>query len=147
MAEGALGPLPETFLRQLHDQHELLVTSRDPGGEGSVRMWFAAAPSGHVYLLTPSVSRKAQRWLDNPWVRLQVVGAGRGAARQEGVVELVSSAGAWADRDLLVDRFRLAGAATPEALAWMLDSGSHLLLRVGLARSHPTPAGPPPPLQ
>ncbi|HUY55788.1 MAG TPA: hypothetical protein VMV23_11605 [Candidatus Nanopelagicaceae bacterium] len=145
MPEGGLGPLPEAFLRQLDDQREILVTSRDPGGEGSVRMWFAAAPSGHVYLLTPAVSRKAQRWLDDPWVRLRVVGAGRGGVHQEGVVELVASAGAWADRDLLVDRFRLAGAATPEALDWMLDSGSHLLLRVGLPRPGLTLAGLAPP--
>jgi len=97
-------------------------------------MWFALAPSGHVYLLTPAVSRKAQRWQDDPWVRLKVVAGDHAGISQEGVVEVVDSQAAWADRDLLVERFRLAGAATPEALAWMLDSGSHRLLRVGVPR-------------
>ena len=126
----ALKPLPPEFLRGLDGEYELLVTSRDSRGEGSVRMWFAVAPSGHVYLLTPAISLKAQRWLDDPWVRLRVL---RARISQECLVQLVDSRGAMDDAELLVDRFRLAGAATPEALAWMLESGSHLLLRVGLA--------------
>ncbi len=129
-AERLLGPLPPEFLLHLVGEEELLVSSRDRGGEGRVRMWFAVAPTGHVYLLTPAISRKAERWLEDSWVRLRIPGS---RVSQEGLVQLVDSQGARADVDLLVDRFRLSGAATPEALAWMLDSGSHLLLRVGLA--------------
>ncbi|MHB1525445.1 MAG: hypothetical protein ACYDEA_02715 [Candidatus Dormibacteria bacterium] len=130
-AERALGPLPPDFVLQLEGEEELLVSSRDPGGEGRVRMWFAVAPSGHIYLLTPAISRKAERWLEDSWVRLRIPGS---RVSQEGRVQLVDSKGALADVELLVERFRLSGAATPEALAWMLDSGSHLLLRAGLAK-------------
>ncbi|EQD41260.1 transposase IS605 OrfB, partial [mine drainage metagenome] len=47
------------------------------------------------------------------WVRLRIPGS---RVSQEGRVQLVDSKGALADVELLVERFRLSGAATPEAL-------------------------------
>ena len=107
----------------------MLVASRGGGGSGRVRMWFAAPESGFVYLLTPIFSLKAQRWLEDPWVQLTVPNAN---ASLEGVVKRVNVADLGSDLPLVLERFAMAGAATAEALTWMLESGSHLLLRVGL---------------
>jgi len=124
-------PLPRSFLDALRDRDELLVTSRDPqsGRRGTVPMWFLAAPDGAVYLLTHAFSRKAERWRRDPWVRLSVPG-GAGPA-VEGLARFVT------DRDeveaiapLAVERWDMAGAATPEALHRLLDDGTHVLLRV-----------------
>lgn len=103
----------------------MVVSSRDSSGEGSTRVWFALTPQGTLYLLTPSFSLKARRWESDPWVRVR---AGREAA--EGTVEPVTMDDVRGDEPLLLERFALAGAATAEALAWMLDSGSHRLYRV-----------------
>lgn len=125
---GPLGsPLPQEFLNQLSNQEEVLVSSRDARGTGRVAMWFAISPRGYVYLLTPSFSLKAQRWQEDPWVRLTVPGGG---PSQEGVVRRVGLAELEGDLALILSRFAMAGAVTAESLAWMLESGSHMLLRV-----------------
>ena len=103
----------------------MVVSSRDSSGEGRARMWFALTAQGTLYLLTPSFSLKARRWESDPWVRLR---AGRETV--EGTVEQLSLDDVRDDEPLLLERFGLAGAATREALAWMLDSGSHRLYRV-----------------
>ncbi len=121
-------PLPPDFLRQLEGREELLVSSRDGAGRGRVPMWFAVAPPGHVYLLTPAVTLKAERWRRDPWVELRVPGGG---PRLEGVVSELGWEEAEPLAGILTERFALAGAATPEALRWMLEDGSRRLLRVG----------------
>lgn len=120
-------PLPASFLDALAGRDEVLVTSRDPvsGRHGTVPMWFAAAPTGVVYLLTFAFSRKAERWRHDPWVRLAVDGAST-----EGVVSFVSGDEVDAIAPLAVERWDMAGAATPEALHRLLDEGTHVLLRV-----------------
>jgi hypothetical protein len=120
-------PLPQAFLEELADQEEVLVSSRDQAGRGTVRMWFAVVPPGYVYLLTPTISLKAERWLEDPWVRLQIPGT---ATAREGVAVPVE----WeeAHLELLTTHFAMAGAATAEALRWMLEDGSRRLLKVGL---------------
>ncbi len=109
----------------LRVQDTVVVSSRDSSGEGKTRMWFALTLEGTLYLLTPSFSLKARRWESDPWVRVR---AGREVI--EGTVELVTLEEAAGDEPLLLERFTLAGASTREALAWMLESGSHRLFRV-----------------
>lgn len=123
-----LRPLPRAFLDQLANQEELLVSSRDPAGRGTVRMWFAVVPPGYVYLLTPTITLKAERWRHDPWVRFQIPGSG---AAQEGVAVEATWEEADAHLDLLTRRFAMAGAATGEALHWMIEDGSRRLLKVG----------------
>jgi hypothetical protein len=127
--EPQLKPLPQELLDLFASQEELLVSSRDDAGRGTVRMWFAVVPPGYVYLLTPTISLKAERWRLDPWVRLQIPGA---AAAQEGVVVEVGWEEAKHHLELLTSRFAMAGAATAEALRWMLEDGSRRLLKVGL---------------
>ena len=135
---AGMRPLPSSFLDALRDHDEVLVTSRDPesGRRGTVPMWFATAPSGVVYLLTFAYSRKAERWRRDPWVRLSVP-----AASAEGVVHFVDGADAEIDEiaPLAVERWDMAGAATPEALHRLLDEGTHVLLRVEGAEDRLSP--------
>lgn len=125
-------PLPSSFLTALADKEEVLVSSRDPdsGRLGTVRMWPAVSPQqGVVYLLTFTFSRKAERWRRDPWVRLRVPATGETA---EGVVHFVSARDEVdAVAPLAVERWDMAGAATPEALHRLLDDGTHVLVRVG----------------
>jgi hypothetical protein len=122
-------PLPQALLDALRDQDEVLVTSRDPvtGRRGTVPMWFVPAPAGVLYLLTFAYSRKAERWRRDPWVRLTAPGTGVAA---EGVVHFVGRDEVDAIAPLAVERWDMAGAATPEALHRLLDEGTHVLLRV-----------------
>ncbi|MHB1523774.1 MAG: pyridoxamine 5'-phosphate oxidase family protein [Candidatus Dormibacteria bacterium] len=117
-----LSPAMQAALRE---RDTVVVSSRDSSGEGKARMWFALTPDGTLYLLTPSFSLKARRWESDPWVRVR---AGRETV--EGTVEQVTLEEVAGDEPLLLARFGLAGASTVEALAWMLDSGSHRLFRV-----------------
>ncbi|HZS15799.1 MAG TPA: hypothetical protein VFC09_14485 [Candidatus Dormibacteraeota bacterium] len=122
-------PLPAPLLDALREEDEVLVTSRDApsGRQGTVRMWFAVAPPGVVYLFTLAFSRKAERWRRDPWVRLTAPGSGVSA---EGVAHRVGGEELAAVAALAVDRWDMAGATTPEALHRLVEEGSHLLLRV-----------------
>lgn len=130
--ESELDPLPSAFLKQLVGQEEVLVSSRDRAGQGTVRMWFAVIPPGFIYLLTPTYTKKAERWREDPWVRFRVPGT---AATQEGVLSTVGWKEAQANAELLTQSFSMAGAATPEALHWMLQDGSRQLLKAGILRT------------
>jgi hypothetical protein len=55
-----------------------------------------------------------------------------GGGGQEGRLEPVGAEDAMKYAAIFTERFQMAGAVTPEALRWMLESGSHLLMRVGL---------------
>jgi hypothetical protein len=134
-------PLPSSLLDALRDQDEVLVTSRDPatGRRGTVPMWFVPAPQGVVYLLTFAYSRKAERWRRDPWVRLTAPGSGVAA---EGIVHFVGGDEVEAIAPLAVERWDMAGAATPEALRRLLDDGTHVLLRVeGIEAAEPAAEG------
>lgn len=95
-------------------------------------MWFAQAPAGHVLLLTPAFSVKADRWQRDPWVRLVVPGGGE---RVEAEVRRLGWAEAEPLAELLMDRFGMAGAATREGLRHLLETGERHLLLVGLPAS------------
>lgn len=126
--EVPLEPFSQGFLVQLTGHEELRVSSRDQAGQGTVRMWFAVVPPGYVFLLTQPFSRKAERWREDPWVRLEIPGSG---VSQEGVVVEVGWDEATSHAQLLTTRFDMAGAATPEALRWMLQEGNRLLFKAG----------------
>ncbi|MGH7642190.1 MAG: hypothetical protein ACRENX_04115 [Candidatus Dormibacteria bacterium] len=126
-----LDPLPRLFVDQLRGRDEILVSSRDRAGSGTVRMWFAVISPGFIYLLTPAVTRKAERWQSDPWVRFRIPGT---ETAQEGVVTLLGWQEAQSSSAELTRSFSMAGAATPEALRWMLQDGSRLLLKAGLRR-------------
>jgi len=130
-SESELAPLPQAFLALLAGHDEILVSSRDRAGLGTVRMWFAVIPPGFIYLLTLPYTRKAERWRDDPWVRFRVPGK---AAIQDGIVTAVGWEEAQASAEQLTPSFSMAGAATPEALRWMLQDGSRLLLKAGIRR-------------
>ena len=123
---GSLIPLPAPLLAALADRDEVLVTSRAGARMGTVRMSFATAPSGVVYLLTSAFSRKALRWDRDPWVRLTVPGSQVAA---EAVVQRVAADDLDPEAAVLA-RFPDAGAATREALRELLETGTHLLFRV-----------------
>ena len=124
-------PLPTALLDALRlGGDEVLVSSRDPetGRVGTVRMWFAIAPEGVVYLLTYSFSKKAERWRVDPWVRLTDPGTRVSA---EGRVRFVDDRAEVNEiAPLAVERWDMAGAATPEALHRLLDDGTHAMVRV-----------------
>jgi hypothetical protein len=125
-------PLPPPLLDALRGEEEVLVSSRDPesGRRGTVPMWFAVDEPGVVYLFTLAFSRKAERWRLDPWVRLTAPGSGVSA---EGVVHVVGAGELDAVAPLVVERWDMAGASTPEALRRLVEEGSHLLLRVEAA--------------
>jgi len=94
-------------------------------------MWFAVIPPGYIYLLTPTYTRKAERWRDDPWVRFRIPGT---QSTQEGVVFAIGWEEAQGSAEQLTKSFAMAGAATAEALRWMLQDGSRQLLRAGVQR-------------
>lgn len=121
--------LPEPFLKLLEGRDELLVTSREGGRVGTVPVWFVLGAPGVVYLFADAYSRRARRWRLDPWVRLTVPGT---ATSLEGAVEFVLPAELDPIlSDLVVDRWGMWGAATPEGLRRMIRDGSHVLVRVG----------------
>jgi hypothetical protein len=125
---GSMVSLPAPLLAALADCDEVLVTSRAGAGMGTVRMSFATAPPGVVYLLTSAFSRKALRWDRDPWVRLTVPGSrivAEAAVHRVAADDLDPAAEA-----AVLARFPDAGAATPEALRELLETGTHLLFRV-----------------
>jgi len=104
------------------------VSSRAGTRIGTVRMNFALAPPGVLYLLTSAFSRKAERWESDPWVRLRAPGSGEtaeGRVRRVSPAELDAAAG-----EMILERFTAAGAASSEALTEMLEAGTHALFRV-----------------
>lgn len=127
MTDVPVTPLPVDFLATLEGEEELLVSSRDRRGTGSVRAWFAVAPPGVVLLLTEAHSVKVQRWRRDPWVGLRVPGGGAGA---EGVARFVTGAEVDELAPLVVERWDMAGAPTVEGLHRILDAGTHVLVAV-----------------
>ena len=121
-------PLPTALLAALDGREEVLVTSRTGTRTGTVTMSFAVAPPGVVHLLTSAFSVKALRWERDPWVRLTVPGTGVAA---EGTVHRMTAAEIDpAVEAAILERFGTAGAATPEALRQLLETGTQLLFRV-----------------
>lgn len=118
----------DAFFDALAGRDELLVSSREAGREGSVPAWFVLDPPGRIYLFTYAYAIRVQRWRTDPWVRLTVPGT---AISIEGTVRFVHPGELTEGlSSLVVDRWGMWGAATPEGLRRMLLDGSHVLLRV-----------------
>jgi hypothetical protein len=85
------------------------------------------APPGVVYLFTSAFSVKAVRWRADSWVRLTVPGA---AASAEGRVHLVAQAEVETVAPLIVERWGMWGATTPEGLKRLIRDREYVLYRV-----------------
>jgi hypothetical protein len=123
--------LPAVFRRALDGTDEIIVTSREPGREGSVRTWYALTAAGDLYLFNYAFATRVRRWRDDPWVRLTIPDTKQSV---EGTVQIID-----ADTDLspevielVVDRWGMWGATTAEGLRRMLRDGSHILARVAV---------------
>ena len=120
--------LPPSFLTALEGREELLISSREEDRVGSVRAWFVVGPPGVVYLFADASSRRARRWRLDPWTRLTIPGT---ETSHQGTVAFVTPAEIDPELcELVVERWGMWGAATPEGLKRMLRDGSHVLLRV-----------------
>jgi hypothetical protein len=122
-----LQQLADEFLRALAAHDEVLVTSRDGQIRGTVPVWFVIAPPGVVYLFSFGFSEKARRWRTDPWIRLSVPGGGPSV---EGVAHFVREDEVDDVAPLIVERWSMQGATTPEGLKRTLRDGVHVLIRV-----------------
>jgi hypothetical protein len=120
-------PLPADFLRALAEDDEVLVTSREGATYGTVPTWFVIAPPGVVYLFTFGFSVKVRRWRADPWVRLTLP---HRQTSVEGTVHFVEPDEIGDVAPLIVDRWDMQGAPTPEGLRRTLRDGVHALVRV-----------------
>jgi hypothetical protein len=121
-------PLPAEFLEALAARDEVLVTSREGSTRGTVPTWFIIAPPGVVYLFGFGFSTKARRWRSDPWVRLTV--PGNPGTSTEGVVHFVEPNEIDDIAPLIVERWAMQGAPTPEGLRRTLRDRVHVLVRV-----------------
>jgi hypothetical protein len=123
--------LPPDFRRALDGADTLLVSSREAGGERAVHTWFVVTPDGDLYLFNYAYAIRVARWRNDPWVRLTVPGGGPSV---EGRVQFIDPADVDTTvQELVVDRWGMWGATTPEGLRRMLRDRSHVLVRVEVA--------------
>ncbi len=123
--------LPPDFLHALDGADTLLVGSREAGRARAVHAWFVLTPDGDLYLFNYAHALRVARWRNDPWVRLTVPGGGPSV---EGTVQFIDPAEVGAAvEDLVVDRWGMWGATTPEGLRRMLRDRSHVLVRVDVA--------------
>jgi hypothetical protein len=123
--------LPAVFRRALDGTDEIVVTSREPGREGSVRTWYALTAAGDLYLFNYAFATRVRRWRDDPWVRLTIPDTKQSV---EGTVQIIDADTDLSPEvvDLVVDRWGMWGATTAEGLRRMLRDGSHVLARVAV---------------
>ncbi len=85
-------------------------------------------PPGVLYLFGDPFSYRVRRWRTDPWVRLRVPGSDASIESRVHFVrpdELTSEL-----VDLIVERWGMWGAVTPEGLRRMLGDGAIVLVRV-----------------
>jgi len=124
-----LQQLPSAFLQALAGHDEVLVTSREGATRGTVPMWFVIADPGVVYLFSFAFSEKVRRWRSDPWVRLSV--PGQPSLSAEGKAYFVSPEDLdEATAAMVVERWSMQGAPTPEGLRRTLRDKVHALIRV-----------------
>ena len=120
--------LPPDFRDALDGADTLLVSSREAGRERAVRTWFTVTPVGDLYLFNYAYAIRVARWRKDPWVRLTVP---EGGPSVEGQVQFIDPAEVDPTvQDLVVERWGMWGATTPEGLRRMLRDRSHVLVRV-----------------
>jgi hypothetical protein len=122
------GVLSPTFRHALDGADTLLVSSREAGRERTVRAWFVVTPEDDLYLFNYSFALRVARWRNDPWVRLTIP---KGGPSVEGRVRFIDPGELdQAVQDLVVERWGMWGATTPEGLRQMLRDRSHVLVRV-----------------
>jgi hypothetical protein len=120
--------LPPAFRKALDGADTLLVGSREGGREHAVHAWFVVTPTDDLYLFNYAYALRVARWRNDPWVRLTIPSGGPSI---EGRVHFLEPAEVdEAVADLVVDRWGMWGATTPEGLQRMLRDRSHILVRV-----------------
>ncbi len=120
--------LPPEFRKALDGTDELLVGSREDGRERAVRAWFIVTLEGDIYLFNYAYALRVARWRNDAWVRLTVPGRGTSV---EGRVRFVDPAELdGAVQEMIVEKWGMWGATTPEGLRRMVRDGSHVLVRV-----------------
>jgi hypothetical protein len=120
--------LPPAFRQALDGADTLLVSSREAGRERMVPAWFVVTPEADLYLFNYSFALRVARWRNDPWVRLTIPRAGPSV---EGRVRFIDPDQLdQAVQDLVVERWGMWGATTPEGLRQMLRDRSHVLVRV-----------------
>jgi hypothetical protein len=120
--------LPAVFRNSLHGTDELLVSSREDGRVRAVRAWFILTARDEIYLFNYAYALRVARWRNDLWTRLMVPGGGPSV---EGRVRFVDpSALDPAVEEMIVERWGMWGAPTPEGLRRMVRDGSHVLVRV-----------------
>lgn len=120
--------LPPAFRKALDGTDELLVGSREGDRVGAVPVWFIVTSGGDVYLFNYAYALRVARWRNDPWVRLSVPGGGPSV---EGRVRFVDPAELdGAVQEMIVEKWGMWGATTPEGLRRMVKDGSHVLVRV-----------------
>jgi len=123
--------LPPDFRRALDGADTLLVSSREAGRERAVHTWFIVTPDGDLYLFNYAYAIRVARWRNDPWVRLTVP---RGGPSVVGTVQFIDPVDVDATvQELVVERWGMWGATTPEGLRRMLRDRSHVLVRVEVA--------------
>jgi hypothetical protein len=120
--------LPSEFRKALDGTDELLVSSREDGREGTVRVWFIVTTDSDLYLFNYAFALRVSRWRKDPWVRLTIPQTHESV---EGRVRFIKPGQVDAAvEDLIVDRWGMWGATTAEGLRRMLRDRSHVLARV-----------------
>jgi hypothetical protein len=122
--------LPPAFRNALDGTDELLVGSREGGRVRAVPVWFVVTADGDIYLFNYAYAVRVARWRNDPWVRLTVPGRGPSV---EGRVRFIDPAELdGAVQEMIVEKWGMWGATTPEGLRRMVRDGSHVLVRVEL---------------
>ncbi len=120
--------LPPAFRHALNGTDELLVSSRQDGRERMVHAWFVVTADGDILLFNYAFALRVSRWRKDPWVRLTIPKTHQSI---EGRVRFVDPSELdEAVQDMVVERWGMWGATTPEGLRRMVRDGSHVLVRV-----------------
>jgi hypothetical protein len=122
------GVLPTKFRQALHETDEVLVSSRENGRDRAVRVWFIESADGDIYLFNYAYALRVSRWRKDPWIRLTIPKTHQSV---EGRIRFVDPSELdEAVQDLVVERWGMWGATTPEGLRRMVRDRSHVLVRV-----------------
>jgi len=120
--------LSTVFRKALDGTDELLVGSREGERVRAVPVWFIVTSDGNIYLFNYAYAVRVARWRSDPWVRLTVPGRGPSV---EGRVRFIDPGELDAAVvEMIVEKWGMWGATTPEGLRRMVRDGSHVLVRV-----------------
>jgi hypothetical protein len=120
--------LSPEFRKALDGTDELLVGSREGERVRAVPVWFIVTSGGDIYLFNYAYALRVARWRNDPWVRLSVPGGGPSVEGRVRFVDPAELDGAVVE--MIVEKWGMWGATTPEGLRRMVKDGSHVLVRV-----------------